>query len=61
MKRKKRHKAPGNLDVLLLRDLSPVEDVRGGFGKRLFGERAVARKREPQPPRVTKERKAPKD
>jgi len=59
-KKRDRDKTPRNLDVLLLRDLSPVEDVKGGSGKRLFGERATVEKRK-QPSRAVKPRKASKD
>jgi hypothetical protein len=41
-------------DVILLNDLAPRKDVRGGAAKRVFGERIEAR----QPPTTATDKKA---
>ena len=43
-----RRPLPG--DVILLKDLAPREDIQGGSGKQLFGQRAGARGK-PRPPK----------
>ena len=46
MKRRDRRRA----DVVLLHDLAPQKDVKGGAGKRVFGERAQETAEPPTPP-----------
>ena len=44
-------------DVVLLRDLDPRRDVRGGAGKHLFGAMSASQKTEVESPRETRKLK----
>jgi len=61
MKKPKRgkDKAARSTDVLLLKDLSPVDEVRGGSAKRVFGQRTTTEERK-RTPKGAKDKKAPK-